>query len=471
MKRLFPDSIAGRVLLALLAGLTLSHVISVGIYYGDRTDIVAVLGGSEIAERIASVTRVAAQMPQNERRRILKAANSPTLRITWDRNSSVSEDPPRDWRTRLMDQALAFLLSDVEKRQIRVEYIEASVPEGHSAMLPHNLVLGGPSEMMHSHMRRMRTDLALGQMLRVSLQLSDGTWLNFSAAGVQPASLWSGRFVLSLTLMILTVVLLAVWMIRHFTAPLEAFTEAASRLGRNVNAPALPESGPREVRRAAREFNEMQDRIRRFVHDRTQMVAAISHDLRTPITRLRLRADEIEDEEQQTKMLKDLEEMEEMISSVLSFAREDGEAEPQSRLDLAALLQSICDDMADAGRAVTMEEGPGLLFTGERLALKRAFTNLIDNAVKYGKSAHVGLFDESDGIRVQIDDEGPGIPEDEHEKVFASFYRLEQSRSRETGGAGLGLAFTRTIIRRHGGDITLHNRLEGGLRVVVTLPR
>jgi signal transduction histidine kinase len=271
--------------------------------------------------------------------------------------------------------------------------------------------------------------------------------------------------------MILTIVLLSFWVVRRFTAPLDAFTEAASRLGRNVNAPALPESGPREVRRAARAFNEMQDRIRRFVHDRTQMIAAISHDLRTPITRLRLRADEVGDEEQQTKMLKDLEEMEEMIAAVLSFAREDGEAEPQSRLDLGALLQSICDDMADAGRAVTMEDAPGVLFTGQRMALKRAFTNLIDNAVKYGKCARARLLDSSECITVQIDDEGPGIPESEHEKVFASFYRLEQSRSRETGGTGLGLAFTRTIIRRHGGDIALHNRAEGGLRVVVTLPR
>lgn len=470
MKRLFPDSIAGRVLLALLAGLTLSHLISVGIYYGDRTDIVAVLGGSQLAERIASVTHVVTQAPRNGRNRILKAANSPTLRITLDRDSKVSQDRPKDWRTRLMDEALEFLLSDVEKRQIRVEYVEAAVPAGPFNM-PHNFVMGGPAEMMHSHMRRMRTDLALGQMLRVSLQLSDGTWLNFSAPGAQPASMWSGRFVLSLTLMILTVGLLAFWVIRRFTAPLNVFTDAASRLGRNVNAPALPETGPREVRRAARAFNEMQDRIRRFVQDRTQMVAAISHDLRTPITRLRLRADVIEDEEQQTKMLKDLEEMEQMISAVLSFAREDGEAEPQARLDLGALLQSICDDMADAGQAVTMKEGPGLLFTGERLALKRAFTNLIDNAVKYGKCAEVRLLDGHEYITAQIDDEGPGIPEDEHEKVFASFYRLEQSRSRETGGTGLGLAFTRTIIRRHGGDITLHNRAEGGLRVEVTLPR
>jgi signal transduction histidine kinase len=238
-----------------------------------------------------------------------------------------------------------------------------------------------------------------------------------------------------------------------------------------VNAPPLPESGLLEVRRAALAFNQMQERIRRFVEDRTQMIAAIAHDLGTPITRLRLRAEYVEDEEQHQKMLADLSEMEEMMTATLAFARDDGATEPREIFDLNSLLQSICDDLSDAGHTVGFQPEGRLPYAFRLVALRRAFTNLLDNAVTYGESARLSVEENPEAIVVRIDDDGPGIPAELREEVFKPFQRLEASRSRETGGTGLGLTVARTIIRGHGGDIELKNRTEGGLRVEVTLPR
>ncbi len=272
--------------------------------------------------------------------------------------------------------------------------------------------------------------------------------------------------------MLLTVGIVSALVVRHLTKPLGIFARAAERLGTDVKAPPMPERGPAEVRDAIRAFNEMQRRIRRFVEDRTQMLAAISHDLGTPITRLRLRAEFVEDAEQQQKMLADLDDMEKMVFSALSFARDEAASEPHAMVDLRSLLQRVCDEMADAGHDVTLDIGDDAVRYGCRpAALRRALTNLIDNAVKYGGQARVSLQDDENAVLIRIDDDGPGIPEELQEEAFRPFRRLEASRSRETGGTGLGLSVARTIVRAHGGDISLTNRGEGGLRIEIRLPR
>ena len=215
----------------------------------------------------------------------------------------------------------------------------------------------------------------------------------------------------------------------------------------------------------------MQERLKRFIEGRTQMFAAVSHDLRTPLTRLRLRAEFVEDEEQQAKMLADIEEMEAMIATTLAFAREEAADETRSAFDLAGLVRGVGEALAETGMDVTCTAPEALPFSGREQALRRALANLIDNAVKYGDRARVTLTAERAAARIVIDDDGPGIPEEQREKVFQPFYRLEASRSRETGGTGLGLAAARNAVRAHGGDVTLANRAEGGLRVTVVLPR
>jgi signal transduction histidine kinase len=259
--------------------------------------------------------------------------------------------------------------------------------------------------------------------------------------------------------------------VRRVTAPLGNIAQAAERLGRDISTPPLAEIGTIEMRRAVKAFNQMQERLRRLVKDRTRMLAAISHDLRTSLTSLRLRIEDVENPAEREKMLATIADMTAMIEATLAFARDDAIAEPRRRVDVTALLASIVDDMAAAGHAVTMADAPPLVWECEPRALKRAVSNLVENAVKYGTAARLSIRTDPAIIEITVDDDGPGIREGEIEKVFQPFYRLEESRSRDTGGIGLGLAIAQSVVQAHGGEIRLSNRVHGGLRATVSFPR
>jgi signal transduction histidine kinase len=264
--------------------------------------------------------------------------------------------------------------------------------------------------------------------------------------------------------------LIVIVMVRRITRPMAALAAAAERLGRGQVVPALAENGPLDIRQATRAFNRMRGRLQRFVQDRTRKLAAISHDLRTPITTLRLRAEFVEDEETRAKILETLDEMQRITEATLAFAREEAAAEDTRTVDLAALVDSVCADLADLGQDVTFGGPERAPYACRPVSLKRAVRNLVENAVAYGERARVTLEQTAGSFRIVIEDDGPGIPEAEFERVFAPFVRLEESRSPETGGIGLGMAIARSIVRGHGGDITLMNRPEGGLRAVIHLP-
>jgi signal transduction histidine kinase len=449
-----PRTIAGRTVLVLVVGLTLSHLVSMAVHYTEGADAYAILEARRMAERMATITRLVEEAAPGDRARILGAVSDPAMHAAWGRDSEITGGAGAGGY--LTEHMLRSHLGPRRPGRVRIAYGEEATP--------------GPA-MMREHMRTMRMGPAMPGHMRASVELADSSWLNFAVPVEAPAQLLSLRVVLSLSVMVLAVIALSVWAVRRMTAPLATFARAAERLGMDVTSPRLPETGPREVRQATRAFNEMQRRIRRFVEDRTQLVAAIAHDLRTPITRLRLHAEFVEDEDQRHKMLADLEEMEGMIASTLGFARDDAASEPRETVDLVTLLQSVCDDMADAGQPVEFEAEGRLTYECRRIALRRAFANLIENAVKYGQRARVSVDAGEDLLVVRVDDDGPGIPAQSIDEVFKPFRRLEGSRGRDTGGTGLGLTVARTIVRAHGGDIALSNRAEGGLRVEVTLPR
>ena len=306
--------------------------------------------------------------------------------------------------------------------------------------------------------------------LMIGLKLTDGNWLAFRMPLRPPRPLPEFQMIGVIVVSALVILLFAIWAAYRVTRPLARFAEAADRLGVDLRAPPLPEHGSRELRKAAHAFNQMQDRLRRLIDDRTMMLAAISHDLRTVLTRLTLRAEFIDDPQQREKAVADIDEMRSMLDASLSFARDDTAEEARTSVDLSSLLQSLCDDLADAGNAVEYEGPARLPYWSQPVALRRVFANLIGNALKYGVEAAVTAAPKDGGVVVEIADRGPGIPTDKREQVFAPFYRLEGSRSRETGGTGLGLSVARGIVRRHGGDITMHDRPGGGLLVRVTLP-
>ncbi len=307
--------------------------------------------------------------------------------------------------------------------------------------------------------------------IRLSLQIPDGNWINIQCF-ITKRALWQQSFLLFLELLIAITLLFYAWSIHRFTKPLKEFKNAAERLGVDFKTTPLAEyqHAPVVVRETAQAMNRMQKRIRELIDDRTLLLAAISHDLRTPITRLRLRSDLIDDREIYTKNLRDLDEMENMIAEILTFARNDVSDEKKIKLDLNSFLQSLCDELTDLNYPITYHSSQNRVpFIGRPLSLKRVFNNLINNALKYGKTADIHLSTTADHIIITIDDEGPGIPEKELEQVFAPFYRCDNSRSREIAGTGLGLSVARDAILAHSGTITLKNREGKGLRVEIVL--
>jgi signal transduction histidine kinase len=315
-------------------------------------------------------------------------------------------------------------------------------------------------------------DAARPGELGIEIALRDGKWLAVTTSDFKlepplpPGVGWALLFAPLLLLVGLTSALTA----RRLARPISAFAAAAERFGMGAEAIPLPERGPREVRTAIRAFNRMQERLRRFIDDRTQMVAAMSHDLKTPLTRLRLRAELIRNEAQRRKMLTDMDDMTAMIESTLAFVRDDAKRESPLLVDLGALVESVCENAIDAGGAVEVTARQAFNVTCRPIAISRAVANLVDNAIKYGGRARVTLESGEDRAIVTVEDDGPGIPEGEREKVFAPFYRLEGSRNRDTGGVGLGLAVARTTAREHGGDVTLGIGEAGGLRARLELP-
>jgi two-component system OmpR family sensor kinase len=256
---------------------------------------------------------------------------------------------------------------------------------------------------------------------------------------------------------------------RALVAPIRRFSSASQRLGSDTRAEPLPLNGPSEMRAAIESFNTMQARLNRLLEERTHMIGAIAHDLRTPLTRLAFRLESLPPP-LGDKVNADIQEMKAMISAALDFIREQSTGGRRERLDFRLLVESVVDDQTDVGNDVTLQEGDPIVLSGDATALRRVVVNLVDNALKYGERARLRLKRQAQDCTLEVDDDGPGIPDSQQERVFQPFYRIETSRNRNTGGIGLGLATVRAIVLDHGGSIELRNRPEGGLRVTMTIP-
>ncbi|MCJ8142179.1 ATP-binding protein [Ancylobacter sp. A5.8] len=303
----------------------------------------------------------------------------------------------------------------------------------------------------------------------LAVQLKDGSWLNSAFAKKMANSMWTARSLISLAVTAIVLSLCAAFIARTMTKPMRRLAVAAEALGRGESVEPLAERGPDDIRHTAVAFNLMQSRLQRFVEDRTRMLAAIGHDLRTPITSLRLRAEFVSDDETREKMLDTLDELRAMTEATLAFSREQATEEVTRNVDLTALVGSLCDDLVELGHDVTCADAPQFSYRCRPDALKRAIRNLVENAVRYGERARVSLRTTPQAIEIVVEDDGPGIPADAVEKVFEPFFRMEHSRNRETGGIGLGLSISRNMVRHHGGDIILANT-GTGLRVTISLP-
>lgn len=304
----------------------------------------------------------------------------------------------------------------------------------------------------------------------MAVQLRDDSWLLF-VADRRPWDVWLPAGLSATLISIALLILAASTLATYFLArPIKQFAEELRQIGGDPRASPVKEAGPKELRSAIKAFNAQQAQLRKFVDDRTLMLAAISHDLRTPLTKIRLRGEFIEDEEQRARLFRDVDDLQAMADSALSFFRDDYNDEEATVFDLAGLLRTIADDHGDQGATVAYAGPERFAFYGRPFSLRRACMNLIENAVKWGGSAEVALTCAPTSVALTISDRGPGIPSDALEKVFNPFFRVEQSRNRSTGGMGLGLTSALAVIRAHAGDIALTNRQGGGLTVLVTLP-
>jgi len=346
--------------------------------------------------------------------------------------------------------------ADVEA-QLRMHHLAPAGPESGAFVIDRE-----------THQFTVRADRLTFAPFSASVRQPDGRW-----ATVEPPhgllSPWQQRVLLALAISMLLLAPLVWWMARRLTRPIRVFADAAERLGADPEAEPLTPSGPSEVRTAIQAFNDMQASLRDHMRRRTQTVAAIAHDLRTPLTRLRFRAEQAP-EAVRDRMASDIEEMDALIAQAMAYVR--GEATPERReaFDLDALAADCAEGFSETGGAVTFDGGGELVVEADPAALRRALANLIANAVKYGGAARVKAFALDGRAVVTVEDDGPGLPDDELEAVFEPFHRAERSRSRETGGAGLGLTVARQAARAHGGDVTLSNRSDGGLVARLDLP-
>jgi signal transduction histidine kinase len=477
LRAIWPKRLAAQLIALLLFALVASQAVSLVILLDERRHALRAAERAQVLAHTASIVRLVEATPPALHPHILRTASSPRLRFWVDEHHAVDatlaaqrDNPLQQRLAELLDGSAQQVLVELtdERREIW-RWFERPRDDDEEQRVDRDYALrqtAAAAEWRREHRRKWRP-----MSLIASVQMTDGRWLNVetllpraSPAAALPSLIGTGVMAVAISVIV-------VLMIRRMTRPMADLAAAAERLGRGEAVPPVPERGPADVRQTTRAFNRMHGRLQRFVQDRTRMLAAISHDLRTPLTSLRLRAEFVDDEETRTKILETLDEMERMTEATLAFAREEARREDTRTVDLAALVDSLCEDLRDLDMDVTYSGPPSLLYPCRSVSLKRAVRNLIENAVTYGRRARVMLGRADQEVRVAIDDDGRGIPEADFERVFAPFVRLEESRSQETGGIGLGMAIARSIVRGHGGDITLANLPEGGLRVTIHLPR
>ncbi|QPF83343.1 HAMP domain-containing protein [Bradyrhizobium genosp. L] len=395
-------------------------------------------------------------------------------------------DPSDRWHTQLAAAAQILGHADASERpRLQADIARAfpqlaiGNPPAEPAVLAeaepeslHALRRLGPSYHVFLLPRAAGTAPRDGEVRRVAIRLPDGTMM---AANLMPdqrmRSFWGGPWMMTVLFAVISVTLLGLWAAWALTAPLSSFVKAAETFSLNGAEAPLPERGPEEIRSLAKALNRMRERITGLIDDRTKMLAAISHDLRTPITRMRLRAEFIEDETHRHRMLRDLDQMRSMLESVLSFLRNDRKLEAMTLVDIASTLHLVTDQFADMGHKVAYEGPQHAMATARPADLHRSITNLVENAVRFGGQVTVRLDVEPDRLVIDIEDDGPGISDAHKASVLEPFVRGDQARNMdEAEGFGLGLSIANAIVLAHGGTLSLHDRKPHGLMVRIALP-
>ncbi|MFZ2403500.1 MAG: ATP-binding protein [Methylobacter sp.] len=436
MSFIAPRSLFGRMVWVLLTGLIVAQLLSMTIHRHERSRTVARANSLMAAQRIRDIVTLLDAVNSDSRKQIADIFRQSDFHVALEKGDA--ETMPGDWRNDLPNPFLRPALHD----------------------------LLGPD-----YSPNIRTSGTDPQSFRAQVHLQDGFRVDIQFRLADETVSWPSHMLLQLLILVSSVLGLSLIAVRWVTRPLLRLANAAEELGKDIHRAPLDESGPAEVIRAAHAFNTMQTRLGRYIQDRTRLLAAISHDLKTPITRLRLRTELLDDPFLRGKFENDLDEMESMVIATLDFMRGVDQQETVQPLDIMALLESLQEDAWEMKHKVNILGTALSPFPGKPMALKRCINNLIDNAIKYGQSATIQIQDNDNQLTLIIGDQGPGIPEEQLEQVFEPFYRLEGSRNRDSGGTGLGLSIARNIAQAHGGSLVLKNAQPLGLQAILMLPR
>jgi signal transduction histidine kinase len=440
----------GRVFLVLMLGIVASAALTQWLAVNERQRTLERYRGFHALERAEQIVATAEVVRPESRDQYLKVASIGNVRLELARDGEATQ-PLSEFGTALAGRlGKEYKLTSLVDRPERCDQ-----PRQSFSTFP---------------MFASQTTAYRGACEALLVEMPDGQLLKLSALPPrQPPPTGHNEYA-AFVPFLLSIAVLAYFVARMTMNPLKHLADAAMNLGNDINHPPLELSGSNEIRQATTAFNAMQARIRQHIAQRTEMLAAITHDLQTPLTRMRLRLEKVSDDDLQGRLLGDLSAMQQMVKEGLDLARSMDATGPMQRLDLDALLDSVCADAADAGQQVDLKGHAAMDLMGRPLDIRRCLVNLIDNAVKYGQRAHVTVERMAGAARVRIRDEGPGIPSDQLARVFEPFYRLETSRSRSSGGTGLGLTIARNIAEQHGASLSLANHERGGLEAVLVVP-
>jgi len=461
--RLLPRSLFGQIVLALVAGIVVAQLAGAWLLLDDRSRFGDRLRREYAAQRIAGIITVLDAAPAEERPRLVRALSVPPTRLTLDESWQATGAEPGPEASAFLQRVARELERPLPLQVLSFRHVPR--PERRPGREPERM------ERMERLERHARHDGPLLLLAVTQARLGDGTVVTFRHSLPQPPSDWPLRLLGLLALLAAVVALLSGWAVRRLTRPLASLADAADGLARNLDQQPLAEKGPQEVQRAARSFNAMQRALKAYLETRAQALAGVSHDLRLPLTRLRLRLEQLPEGESRSAMQRDIEEMDAMVGGTLDYLRAGSDTEQTVKLNLNALVEGLAEDAEAAGAKVSLH-GTAMPVAARPQALRRCLVNLIDNACRYGGGeVDVTLRDGTASVEIRIEDRGPGIPAAERERVFEPYVRLEASRARHTGGTGLGLAIARAVARAHGGEVRLEAREGGGMAAILTLPR
>lgn len=467
MNRYLPQSLPSWILLVLIAGLLTSQVATLSIVARDRAENTEILEFFRLNERAHTLAKVFSAVPSAQRKQLVTAFSNSANTMSLSAEPVVKSAIAADDSLAELEDVLVAQLQEFGVTDARIGRVLAQVPTGQLANT--NAPDDPDAGLIERQLSDIAEDLSQSDGLAASIRFNDGQWLNFVTPITPPHPIFSGQSLPLFGGVAAAVIGMSIWATRRLTAPYRALERAVKRIGEDVKAPPLPVIGSSEYKSAARAVNTMQAQLRAYVADREQLAAALAHDLRTPLTRIRLRLELLRNAPVRQQIAHDLNDIEGIARSVIDFASYEIVDEAPEKIDFWSLVDAIADNYPRVSFETPVSRA--FICSGRPMALRRCVTNLIDNAVTYGSKAHLDLAQRDGDIVLTIRDEGPGIPAEKLDEVFQPFRRVETSRNRQTGGFGLGLTIARNIARRSSGDITLANDPAGGLRAELRIPR